>query len=50
MKKKAKPKARHTWQINPKTRIKENKKKYDRKNQRKEVKKILKQLDWFGEK
>ncbi|MBI4368083.1 MAG: hypothetical protein HY588_01675 [Candidatus Omnitrophica bacterium] len=47
MKKKAKPKPRHTWRINPKTRIKENKKNYDRKRERK---KILKQLDWFGDK
>jgi len=49
MKKKAKPKARGVWKINPKTRVKPSKKKYSRKEEQKKARKVLRNLDWFGD-
>lgn len=45
-----KPKPRHTWKINPKTRVEKSKKTYSRSEERKQVLKALKRIDWFGEK
>ena len=43
------PKPRHVWKVNPKTRIKKSKKTYSRAEARKQVRKIVKKIDWFGE-
>ena len=48
-KQKPKPKPRHTWAINPKTRIVKSKKTYSRTEEKKKVHGIVKQIHWFGE-
>ena len=45
-KKKALPKPRHVWEINPKSRVKDSDKKYNRTRQRKK-KSWTDELDWF---
>ena len=45
-----KPKPRKVWAINPKTRVKKSEKAYSRTEARKQARKILKRIDWFGEK
>ena len=42
------PKARHVWEINPKTRVKPSEKSYKR-SPGKKKKDWVDQLDWFGE-
>ena len=44
MKKKKKIKIRKSWNINPKTRVKESAKKYGRAKKKKELKDILKEF------
>ena len=44
-----KPKARRVWNINPKTRVKKSKKTYSRSDERQNIRKIVKKIDWFGE-
>ncbi len=46
-----KPKPRNVWQINPKSRVEENKKVYSRPAAKKDLKRrIFNKLDWFGAK
>ncbi|GEM_PF-1407799 len=50
-KKKSAPKLRHTWEINPKTRVKEDEDAYERAKQKLEDKREIDGLiDFFGDK
>ncbi len=45
------PKPRGVWQINPKTRVRKNKKVYSRSEERRKIhRRTTDKLDWFGEK
>ena len=48
--KKEKPKPRKVWEINPKSRVEPNKKKYSRPDEKKKLKQVTDKLNWFGEK
>ena len=48
-KKKALPKPRHVWGINPKTRVKPSDKSYKRSEEKKKKKSWLDDLYWFGD-
>ncbi len=43
----SKPKVRHTWAINPKTRVKKSGKTYNRAGEKKKTR--TDGIDWFGE-
>lgn len=49
-KKPKKPKPRHVWAINPKTRVKKSAKLYDRAKEKAKARDLVSRLDWFGEK
>ena len=44
------PKPRHTWKINPETRVKPSEKIYHRPDEKKKQPTWLNELDWFGDK
>jgi len=44
-----KSKLRGVWHINPKSRVKESKKRYSRPAERKKVRDIVRRVDWFGD-
>lgn len=48
-KKPADPKARHVWEINPKTRVNDSDKGYSRPEEKKKEKSWVNDVSWFGE-
>lgn len=48
-KKPADPKPRHIWEINPKTRVNESDKAYNRPEEKKKEKSWVNDVSWFGE-